>query len=43
MEPSYKEKLKSPFFLDGIISIYEAGHIPYGWDAQLPSGGLVIY
>lgn len=43
MEDHYKDKLKRPLFFERLICIYEAGHIPCGWDGVWPQGQLVIY
>ncbi|MDD1506181.1 hypothetical protein [Pseudomonas sp. CNPSo 3701] len=42
MEAAYREALVPPLFFDSLIQVYEAGHIPCGWDGEWPSGQLVI-
>ncbi|WP_409308726.1 hypothetical protein [Pectobacterium sp. B1J-3] len=43
MESTYKDKLKCPLFFDSLICVYEAGHIPCGWEGEWPEGKLVVY
>lgn len=43
VEDAYKEKLKNSLFFDRLITVYESGHIPCGWDGEWPKGNLVIY
>ncbi|MBG6244496.1 hypothetical protein CS369_06220 [Candidatus Symbiopectobacterium sp. 'North America'] len=43
MEDVYKDKLKFDLFFYGLITVYESGHIPCGWDGEWPKGNLVIY
>ncbi len=42
MEAAYREVLLQPLFFDSLIQVYEAGHIPCGWDGEWPNGQLVI-
>lgn len=42
MEAAYREALVPPLFFDSLIQVYEAGHIPCGWDGEWPCGQLVI-
>ena len=42
MEAAYREVLLQPLFFDSLIKVYEAGHIPGGWDGEWPNGQLVI-
>ena len=43
IEDAYKDKLKKPLFFNSLMSVYESGHIPCGWDGEWPEGTLVIY
>lgn len=43
LEDAYSSLLQEPFFFDGLISVYEAGHMPCGWSGTWPAGKLVIY
>ena len=43
MEDIYKDKIKMPLFFKSLIGVYEAGHIPCGWDGEWPKGRLVVY
>ncbi|MEI7232017.1 hypothetical protein [Pectobacterium carotovorum] len=43
LEDSYKDKLKQSLFFNELVSVYEHGHIPCGWDGMWPNGNLVIY
>lgn len=43
LEDAYKDKLKQSLFFNELISVYENGHIPCGWDGVWPNGNLVIY
>lgn len=42
MEAAYRRQLVQPLFFDSLIQVYEAGHIPCGWDGEWPNGQLVI-
>ena len=42
MEAAYREVLLQPLFFDSLIQVYEAGHVPCGWDGEWPNGQLVI-
>lgn len=42
MEAAYRDVLLQPLFFDSLIKVYEAGHIPCGWDGEWPNGQLVI-
>jgi hypothetical protein len=42
LEDAYSNFLQEPFF-DGLINVYEAGHMPCGWSGTWPAGKLVIY
>ncbi len=42
MEAAYRQALVPPLFFNSLIQIYEAGHIPCGWDGEWPKGQLVI-
>lgn len=43
LEDAYSTFLQEPFFFDGLINVYEAGHMPCGWSGTWPAGKLVIY
>ena len=43
MEDAYKDKLRFKLFFDGLITVYELGHMPCGWNGEWPKGNLVIY
>ena len=43
LEDAYGSLLREPFFFDGLINVYEAGHMPCGWSGTWPAGKLVIY
>jgi hypothetical protein len=43
LEDAYSTFLLEPFFFDGLINVYEAGHMPCGWSDTWPVGKLVIY
>lgn len=43
LEDAYSTFLLEPFFFDGLINVYEAGHMPCGWSGTWPVGKLVIY
>lgn len=43
LEDAYSNFLQEPFFFDGLINVYEAGHMPCGWSGTWPAGKLVIY
>ncbi|MDP4147486.1 MAG: hypothetical protein Q8936_23960 [Bacillota bacterium] len=43
MEYSYKECKNRPTFFLEILSIYELGHFPCGWEGEWPKGKLVIF
>ena len=43
LEDAYSSLLQEPFFFDGLINAYEAGHMPCGWSGTWPAGKLVIY
>lgn len=43
VEDAYKNNLKGPFFFGGLISIYESGHIPCGWNGKWPNGQMIVY
>ena len=43
MEHAYKEcKNRPAFFLD-LLSIYEKGHFPCGWEGKWPDGKLIVF
>ncbi|SDI60146.1 hypothetical protein SAMN05216588_12026 [Pseudomonas flavescens] len=42
MEAAYSRQLAQPLFFDDLLKVYEAGHIPCGWDGEWPTGQLVI-
>lgn len=43
LEDAYKEKLKQPLFFYKLVSVYERGHIPCGWDGEWPNGSFIVY
>ncbi|WP_449542498.1 hypothetical protein [Enterobacter ludwigii] len=43
LEDAYSSLLREPFFFNGLINVYEAGHMPCGWSGTWPAGKLVIY
>jgi hypothetical protein len=43
LEDAYSTFLQEPFFFDGLINVYEAGHMSCGWSGTWPAGKLVIY
>ncbi|WP_054179701.1 hypothetical protein [Trabulsiella odontotermitis] len=43
IEDFYSKKLTSPLFFNRLLSIYESGHIPCGWQGNWPKGQLVVY
>ncbi|MGG7522993.1 hypothetical protein ACQ3G4_16590 [bacterium BS0013] len=43
LEDAYSSLLQEPFFFDGLINAYEAGHMPCGWSGTWPAGKLIIY
>ena len=43
LEDAYSSLLREPFFFNGLINVYEAGHMPCGWSGTWPTGKLVIY
>jgi len=43
IEDAYKDKLRMTLFFNNLLSIYESGHIPCGWDGQWPNGQLIVY
>ncbi|MFD0588391.1 hypothetical protein ACFQZE_10295 [Paenibacillus sp. GCM10027627] len=42
MEDTYSRFYKKKFFLD-LLSIYEAGSFPCGWEGKWPKGTLLVY
>jgi hypothetical protein len=47
MEVSYRRKFrKAPAFFERLLDIYEAGHLPCGWEGDLdhwPEGSLLVH
>ncbi|MEW5289573.1 hypothetical protein ABW286_10345 [Erwinia papayae] len=43
VEDAYKDKLKSDLFFSELLSVYESGHIPCGWNGKWPSGQLIVF
>lgn len=43
LEDAYSSLLHEPFAFEGLINVYEAGHMPCGWSGTWPAGKLVIY
>ena len=43
MENSCRKYLKGELFFDCLISVYESGHFPCGWEGKWPQGQLIIY
>lgn len=43
MEKSYKKHRNSPVFFSELLTVYESGNFPCGWDGEWPKGKLVIY
>lgn len=43
IEDFYKDKVNGDLFFDKLISIYEAGHLPCGFNGQWPLGRVMIY
>ncbi|KAB0546974.1 hypothetical protein F7R01_19035 [Pseudomonas argentinensis] len=42
MEAAYSRQLAAPLFFASLVRVYEAGHVPCGWDGEWPAGRLVI-
>jgi len=47
MEMTYRRRFqKAPVFFETLLSVYESGHLPCGWDGELdcwPQGRLLVY
>ncbi|MDE1186006.1 MAG: hypothetical protein PW844_05935 [Pantoea sp.] len=43
IEDYYKECLRGDLFFNRLVSVYESGHLPCGWNGKWPSGKLIIY
>lgn len=43
MENSYLRSGNSAFFFLELLTVYEAGHIPCGWQGEWPKGTLPVY
>jgi hypothetical protein len=47
LEESFRRKFKkTPVFFERLLSLYEVGHLPCGWDGDLdrwPVGSLIVY
>lgn len=42
MEAAYAD-CRPPLFFTHLVTVYEAGHLPVGWDASCDPGTLLIY
>ena len=43
MENSYSSRGHRAFFFLELLTIYEAGHFPCGWEGEWPQGRLLVY
>ncbi|WP_017348345.1 hypothetical protein [Pantoea sp. A4] len=43
IEDFYKDKISGGLFFNRLISIYETGHLPCGFDGEWPLGRVMIY
>jgi len=43
IEDAYKSELRELLFFEQLISIYENGHLPCGWEGEWPKGRLIVY
>jgi hypothetical protein len=47
VEVAYRRRFpKAPIFFEHLLQVYEAGHLPCGWDGDLddwPNGELIVY
>ena len=40
---SHYEKCRPPLFFRELLAVYEAGHLPCGWEGKWPRGTLLYY
>lgn len=38
----YEEFFRQQLYPD-LLTVYQSGHIPVGWDGQYPEGALLVY
>jgi hypothetical protein len=43
MENSYLQSGHSAFFFLELLTVYESGHFPCGWQGEWPQGKLLVY
>jgi hypothetical protein len=43
MQNSYLQSGNSAFFFLELLTVYESGHFPCGWQGEWPQGKLLVY